>query len=169
MESMQNPCKINFWTSEMTFFDFFKLVGKSILFTFFFLFLVPIFVISDLLAVPERCPHALGEAAKLVSDDPRLELGLLDRVDVLPLAAAAARGERARGLDAMGRRLHDLDQAALNEAFGHANLGRVHDLVGDCSGYEPSGAFSLQEIADAVPSMGQRANADPGVAHREGS
>ena len=33
-----NPPKTDFWTSEMTFFDFFKVVGKNILFTIFFVF-----------------------------------------------------------------------------------------------------------------------------------
>ena len=45
----------------MTFFDFFKVVGKSILFTIFFVFGAD-FCDFWLLAVPERCPGDNGGA-----------------------------------------------------------------------------------------------------------
>ena len=68
-----NPPKTDFWTSEMTFFDFFKLVGKSILFTIFFVFGAD-FCDFWLLAVPERCPGDNGGAGVGVQSVPNLDL-----------------------------------------------------------------------------------------------
>ncbi len=44
-------------------------------------------------------PNPCGHAAELVGHDARLELGLLERGDVLPLAAATRRGIGIRRLD----------------------------------------------------------------------
>jgi len=57
----------------MTFFDFFKVVGKSILFTIFFVFGAD-FCDFWLLAVPERCPGDNGGAGVGVQSVPNLDL-----------------------------------------------------------------------------------------------
>ena len=55
------------------------------------------------------------------------------------------------------------------EGCDEANLLGVHDLLRERTRNEPRGAVPLHEVSDAVPSVGQCANADPSVAHQDAS